>query len=160
MFMRTFRARWVVLPGFALLSALFASCGPGPKQSQFFDRIRLEPMLTLCEKHFESIEAKGNGGEVKGSQKLTKELWVAGSLSPEEIDPLLGDCKSYLLKMARENGATMEEPKELPEKQGSKGFEFFYTVRKERRGTIQVTATSTTRGKLMIKCYIEEDQYR
>ncbi len=159
---RTVNIRWAALPGAVLLAALFAGCGPGPKRSQFYDRVRLEPMLAHCEKHFKAIEDKGTGGEVKGPQKLTNVLWVAGSLAPDEIDPLLEDCKSFLLKTARENGATMSE-EELPEplrKPGCKGFVFSYTVGKERRGTIQITATSTEQQKLTLKCSMEEDEFR
>ena len=158
----TVNVRWTAIPGAVLLAALFAGCGPGPKRSQFFDRVRLEPMLARCEKHFEAIEDKGSGGEVKGPEKSTNVLWFVGSLSPDEIDPLLEDCKSYLLRTARENGATMSE-EELPEplrKQACKGFVFSYTVGKERRGTIQVTAISTDLRKLSLKCSMEEDEFR
>ncbi len=120
-------------------------------------------MLAQCEKHFEAIEWKGTpGGVVKGPEKLESSWQVAGIIAPDEVDPLLEDCKSYLLKTARENGTTMLEG-ELPKplrKQGCKGFVFSYTVAKERSGTIQVTATSTDQRKLTLKYDIEEDQYR
>ncbi len=118
--------------------------------------------MAQCEKHFEAIEDKGRGGSVTGPESLKSDLWATVRMPPDKIDPLLEDCKAFLLKTARENGATLiaEELPEPMRKPGGKGFAYSYLVGKERQGTIRVTTTSTGERKLALHLFLEEDQAR